>query len=96
METVVRVAKRIVVRGRVQQVGFRDWTVRHAKALGITGWVRNRRDGSVEIHAVGDEDAIDRLIEACREGPALSRVDAVEPSGDVDVLVKGFTKRFGA
>lgn len=96
METMARVAKRIVVRGRVQQVGFRDWTVRHAKALSITGWVRNRRDGSVEIHAVGDDEAIDRLIEACREGPPLARVDAIEPTPDLDVLVKGFTKRFGA
>ncbi len=90
-----RVAKRIIVRGRVQQVGFRDWTVRHAKALGITGWVRNRRDGSVEIHAVGDDDAIGQLIVACREGPALARVASVEPQNDMDTSVKGFTKRFG-
>lgn len=85
-----------MVSGRVQQVGYRDWTVRTARSLGVTGWVRKLRDGSIEIHAIGDDPAIDALVEACRTGPPLARVDAVEPHPDVESAVKGFTKRFGA
>jgi acylphosphatase len=92
----MRIAKRITVSGRVQQVGYRDWAVRTAKNLSLTGWVRNRSDGSVEIHAAGDDDAIETLVEACRTGPPLARVDAVDPRADAETGVKGFTKRFGA
>lgn len=48
-------ARRLTVRGRVQGVGFRAWTVREAKALGLDGWVRNRRDGTVEVLACGGD-----------------------------------------
>jgi acylphosphatase len=96
VDSVTKSAKRILVSGRVQQVGYRDWTVRAAKALDLTGWVRNRSDGRVEIHAEGDEAAIDQLIDACRTGPPLARIDAVDPQNDRDMMVKGFTKRFGA
>ena len=89
--------KRIFVTGRVQAVGFRDWVVRTAKAEGITGWVRNRSDGSVEMVASGEEDAVARFAEACREGPALARVDNVEVvAADDEKPGKGFTKRFTA
>lgn len=90
------VTRRIVVSGKVQGVGFRDWTVRHAKQLGVSGWVRNRSDGGVEIHASGDSDALDALVDACRTGPPLARVDHVDAQADVDATVKGFTKRFAA
>lgn len=89
--------KRIFVTGRVQAVGFRDWVVRTAKAEGVTGWVRNRNDGSVEMIASGEEDAVARFAEACREGPALARVDNVEvTAADNEKPGKGFTKRFTA
>ena len=89
--------KRILVSGRVQAVGFRDWVVRTARADGVTGWVRNRSDGSIEIVASGEDDAGARCAEACRTGPEQARVDHVEmlPADD-EKPGKGFTKRFTA
>ncbi|MGE5171021.1 MAG: acylphosphatase [Rudaea sp.] len=69
---------RLRIRGLVQGVGYRDFAVRSARAAGLAGWVRNRRDGSVEAHVQGARDACDRLIDACRDGPPLARVDRVE------------------
>ena len=66
------------VHGRVQGVGFRWWTQRTARALGLGGSVRNLADGSVEVHAVGPEKVVERLEQALRDGPAGSRVDRVE------------------
>jgi acylphosphatase len=73
-------AVRIVVRGRVQGVGYRDWAIGEARPLGIPGWVRNRGDGGVEIHAVGDAEAVAALIEKCRRGPWAARVTKVTTS----------------
>lgn len=71
-------AVRLVIRGRVQGVGFR-WFVREsARSLGLAGWVRNNADGSVELEAEGTEDALARLRAAVGEGPAGAIVDAVE------------------
>jgi acylphosphatase len=64
--------------GRVQGVGFREWTRRTAKRLGLAGSVRNLPDGSVEVHARGSEDVLRSLEEALREGPLAARVDRVE------------------
>jgi acylphosphatase len=86
--------QRIYVSGHVQGVSFRDWTVRTAKRLGLIGWVRNTRDGRVEILAEGEEAAIGALVDACREGPPLARVENVSAVPDVDKPGKGFTKRF--
>jgi len=88
--------QRLVVTGKVRQVGFRDFTVRKAREYGVTGWVRNRSDGSVEILASGNDDAVAALVEACREGPPLARVDHVEAYADDSGPIKGFTKRFTA
>lgn len=90
------VTQRIYVSGRVQNVSYRDWTVRTAKALGLIGWVRNLRDGRVEILAEGAEEAIGALVDACREGPPLARVEDVVAFPDTDKPGKGFTKRFTA
>lgn len=82
------VARHVVVGGRVQGVAFRDWTVRTARDLGVSGWVRNRRDGSVEALLAGPEAAVAAMVEACRRGPPLARVDslvsapAAPPAGD--------------
>ncbi len=65
------------VEGRVQGVGFRHFVWKQAQALGLTGWVRNRRDGSVEVVAEGPAAALDALVRALRQGPPASRVDAV-------------------
>lgn len=70
-------AVRVVVRGAVIGVGFRDATVRRARELGVLGWVRNGDDGSVRVHAEGAAQAVETLVASLREGPRLARVDAV-------------------
>jgi acylphosphatase len=71
-------ARRFLVRGRVQGVGFRWFVEREAHILGIAGWVRNNHDGSVEVLAQGTRDQISGLHSRLREGPRAARVDAVE------------------
>jgi acylphosphatase len=75
---VVRV--RAIVHGRVQGVFFRDTTRREAEARGISGWVRNRPDGTVEALFEGDPDAVEVVIAFCREGPHVAVVERVEVS----------------
>ena len=77
----VRETIRLTVTGRVQGVGYRAFMVREATALGLVGWARNRRDGSVEAVAAGPRTALDALIDAMRRGPSLSRVDDVREEG---------------
>ena len=69
---------RFVVRGRVQGVGFRYFTLRAAEAAGVAGWVRNLPDGSVEAVAAGEPDALERFRAALREGPPASAVGEIE------------------
>src|ERR1700721_4855717 len=73
-------ARRFVVRGRVQGVGFRWFVEREAHTLGIAGWVRNNHDGSVEVLAQGTRDQLSGLRSRLREGPRAARVDNVEVS----------------
>lgn len=89
--------KRILVSGRVQAVGFRDWAVRTARTEGVVGWVRNLTDGRVEMIASGEDDVLDRFIAACHDGPPRAEVEHVEslPADDANPG-KGFTKRFTA
>jgi acylphosphatase len=68
----------VVIRGRVQGVGYRAWTEITALERGIEGWVRNRRDGSVEALFIGPKDEIAAMIEDCRRGPPGARVDGVD------------------
>jgi acylphosphatase len=65
------------IEGRVQGVGYRDWMRREASRLGLAGWVRNRRDGSVEALVAGPAPAVQELLLACRRGPPLARVDRI-------------------
>lgn len=74
----VIVIRRIVVRGRVQGVGYRAWTEDTAIINGLDGWVRNRRDGTVEALFAGLAETVEAMIEACRRGPQSARVDAVD------------------
>ncbi len=69
---------RFRVTGRVQGVGFRSWTGRTARALGLAGWVRNMPDGSVELEAEGPDERMDALREALWRGPAFARVTGVD------------------
>ena len=73
-----QIAVRAVIRGLVQGVGYRQWTCGQAGRLGLYGWVRNRRDGAVELKAIGSADLVEQLLDACRRGPPAARVDGVE------------------
>lgn len=66
------------VTGRVQGVGFRDWTAREARQLGLVGWVRNEDDGSVAALIIGREDAVTTMIERLWKGPRLASVSDVK------------------
>ena len=68
----------LIVRGRVTGVFFRASAQREARRLGITGWVKNRNEGSVEIFAEGNEDAIKEIISWAHHGPSAARVDGVD------------------
>ena len=70
-------ARRVVIAGRVQGIGYRDWMVREATRLGVQGWVRNRRDGTVEALVAGEEAAVQALLSACRRGPAMAQVSEI-------------------
>ncbi len=84
---------RLTITGRVQGVGYRDWAIATGRRFGLTGWVRNRADGTVEALVVGDDTAVGTMIEACRHGPVLARVEAVDVEPvELDVLPGGFTR----
>lgn len=68
------------IKGVVQGVGYRAFVELEAETRGLEGWVRNRRDGSVEAVVFGEKNDVDRLIESCREGPPASRVISVDVS----------------
>ena len=70
-------ARRLIISGRVVGVGFRDWMVDRAEELGVFGWVRNRRDGTVEALVDGDEAAVAEFLRACRRGPRLAFVTEI-------------------
>ena len=80
-------ARHLVLHGRVQGVFYRDWTVDTARSLGLAGWVRNRQDGTVEAHLEGARDAVERMIEAMRDGPPRAEVDRIDRS---EANVEGF------
>jgi len=84
---------RLTITGHVQGVGYRFWAERAAAALGISGWVRNRSDGTVELLATGSEDAIAAMIEACRQGPRAAVVSDVAASDAEDDGSEGFSAR---
>jgi acylphosphatase len=79
----MRLARRYVISGHVQGVGFRYFTQDAAAREGINGWVRNAPDGRVEIEAQGEAEALDRFEQRVRHGPPGSRVERVEVSDDL-------------
>ena len=84
-------ALRLVIRGRVQGVGFRDAAVQAAFELGVSGWVRNRREGHVEAQVQGEPAAVERFAVWCRRGPPLARVAEVELfEAEVDAHLAAF------
>src|ERR1700694_4116612 len=78
---------RVTIRGRVQGVGYRAWVEHQARGRGLEGWVRNRRDGSVEALFAGPASVVADMVAACRRGPSSARVDAVaEEAAGPDAL----------
>ena len=75
--SVVRAAAEIIVEGRVQGVGFREYAQRRGQLLGLYGYVMNLKDGRVRVHAEGSRDLIEELMRHLEKGPPLSRVDRV-------------------
>ena len=79
---------RVKISGEVQGVGFRYHTVEAASRFGVTGWVRNVFDGTVEALAEGEHDAVEAFVAWCREGPRMARVD------DVVVKIEAYGNTF--
>ena len=79
--------RHVIVRGRVQGVGYRAWTEDTALRYDLEGWVRNRRDGTVEAVFSGPDERVEAMLEACRHGPSAARVDALDVTdGSADLL----------
>jgi acylphosphatase len=82
------VVRRVTVQGVVQGVGYRVWVERKAIARGLEGWVRNRRDGSVEAVFAGTAQAVADMIASCRKGPPMAEVDKVDDTPDDSEALK--------
>ena len=88
------VRRRVVVTGRVQGVFFRDACQRMANGLGLSGWVRNRSDGTVELAAEGPRSALDQLVDWCRDGPPRARVTGLDITDEPPAGERGFRIRY--
>ena len=87
------ISTRVLISGRVQGVGFRAWTEEWVAVLGLCGWVRNRAAGDVEAVFCGPTKRVQEMLEACRKGPRLARVNRVEIIGDAEPCSGRFTIR---
>src|SRR4051812_35010254 len=91
----MNIVRHVILHGRVQGVGFRMWTEDLAERSGLEGWVRNRRDGSVEAVFAGPEQAVLAAVEACRRGPRGAHVEALDiEEGDTSLLQQREGTRF--
>ncbi len=84
---------RVAIAGRVQGVWFRAWTAEEARDLGIDGWVRNRRDGTVEAVFAGSAADVEAMLALCRQGPPLARVEKLESFAYEREVAAGFEQR---
>ena len=89
----MRRAVRVIISGRVQGVGYRDWTRREATARNLGGWVRNRSDGTVEAVIAGEDSAVESMLLALRVGPSASRVKQVTTEEWTEVAPLSFELR---
>lgn len=87
------IRRRVVVHGLVQGVFFRDSVRRRAWRTGVSGWVRNTRDGTVEAVLEGEPEAVERVVAFCREGPRGARVDRVVVIDEAAQGISGFAIR---
>lgn len=88
--------RQVMITGRVQGVGYRAWVEHRARAHGLEGWVRNRRDGSVEALFMGSADVVSEMVARCRRGPSSARVETVqdEPTGPDALNLRRAGERF--
>ena len=95
MEKAETAALLATISGRVQGVWFRGFVVENARKLGVTGWVRNRANGTVEAELVGSGPAINELLRRCRKGPSAARVDGIDvrPMAAPDPAPTDFVQR---
>ncbi|HXV25451.1 MAG TPA: acylphosphatase [Alphaproteobacteria bacterium] len=93
MTEMVRKTVRVRIIGRVQGVWFRGWTIDQAHELQLHGWVRNRRDGSVEAVISGSPDLVEEMVGRCRIGPAAAAVDRVEVVETAEMVAFGFHQK---
>ena len=87
------IARHLVIHGRVQGVWYRGWAVDTARSLGLAGWVRNRRDGTVEAVVQGDREAVERFVALARDGPPSASVERIEASDEETAVLSGFEQR---
>jgi acylphosphatase len=87
------IRRRVIVRGLVQGVFFRDSTRRLAQRHGVAGWVANRADGAVEAVFEGEADAVERLVAFSREGPRGAQVESIEVTEEEPEGLSGFSVR---
>ena len=87
------IRRRVVVHGLVQGVFFRDSVRRRAVDAGVSGWVRNTREGTVEAVLEGESDAVAKLVAFCREGPRGARVERVDAADEPPEGLSGFAIR---
>ncbi len=86
-------AKRVIITGRVQGVGYRDWLMQQAVQLCVSGWVRNRMDGSVEALFAGEVATVEELLRLCRVGPTLAQVEGIVEEPAEAPPAPGFMRR---
>ncbi|MDE3016480.1 MAG: acylphosphatase [Pseudomonadota bacterium] len=86
-------ARRVVISGRVQGVGFRAWTVATARNFNLQGWVRNCSNGTVEAVFSGEETNITAMIESCKSGPPAARVESIDQFSWKEEITGGFIAR---
>lgn len=87
------VARKVHLYGRVQGVFFRQWAVHQARDLGVSGWVRNLPNGSVETYVTGDDQAVAAMVERLRQGPRDARVEDVSVEDAAIEEIEGFSVR---
>lgn len=90
------IARQVFASGRVQGVWYRAWTCQEAEVLGLTGWVRNLRDGRVEALLVGEEAAVAEMLARMRSGPKLAQVTGLEVLEREPTPHQGFAQRSSA
>lgn len=87
------IGRHLTIHGRVQGVFYRDWTVKTAGELGLVGWVRNRRDGTVEAVVQGEEETVQRFVSLAGDGPPAAEVERVECEPVEPIDSAGFEQR---